>query len=165
MSPVRVVALLGLLALPVACREDAPPSAARPSSPESPTPAPAAPTEDRDIALAKQLGEQVARGVVALLDSGDYGSAWDNGAGAFRASMPRTSWADALAITRAPLGERVSLELRGVVFTTEAPAAATGRYVIATFASSFSKRERAEEIVTVQEDAPGLWRLAGYRIQ
>ena len=131
---------------------------------EAPKPA-AAPAEDESITRAKQLAEQVARAMIKLNDAGEYGSVHDNADDFFRAAVTRDEFIKKSEAVFTPLGARKSLELASATYTTKAPGAPDGKYVILRFSSSFENKAEAVETVSLHEAEPNFWRLIGYFIK
>ncbi len=130
----------------------------------APEPA-AAPVEDESITRAKQLAEQVARAMIKLSDAGEYGSIHDNADDFFRAAVTRDEFIKKSEAVLTPLGARKSLELASATYTTKAPGAPDGKYVILQFNSSFENKAEAVETVSLHEAEPNFWRLIGHFIK
>jgi hypothetical protein len=130
----------------------------KPSSPANP-PLPASPAEEMKTE-AQSLKEMAARLAaeqwLAIVDSGDYGKAWDRSARRFRETVTRQQWVEAL-------GAMKSRRLEVASYKSSLPGMPDGDYVTVRFATSFEKKDDAREMVTlVLED--GIWRPLGYGI-
>jgi hypothetical protein len=102
---------------------------------------------------------------LAIVDSGDYATSWDQAAGMFKDAITKEKWGEALKASRAPLGKVSSRKLLGAKYETELPGAPDGEYVVMQFSSSFDNKKQAVETVTVVLDKEGTWRAAGYYIR
>lgn len=137
----------------------------KPSTPAKP-PLPAAPAEEPKTE-AQSLKEMAARLAaeqwLAVLDSGDYGKAWDGSARRFRENVTRQQWVDSLPKTRGALGAMKSRRAETASYKSSLPGMPDGDYVTVGFSTSFDKKDDAREMVTlVFED--GAWRPLGYGI-
>ena len=99
------------------------------------------------------------------MDAGKYGESWDAAASAFRDSVTRAQWEDALERVRTPFGKVVSRNLKSARYMTEVPHAPAGDYVILQFDTSFEKRPSSIETVTPMKEKDGSWKVAGYFIR
>ena len=137
----------------------------KPSGPTTPPLPPA--TVDLKKQEAQSVKELAARAAaekwLALLDAGEYGKAWDEGAQLFRERVPRERWVESLPKDRAygRLKERRS-EIAS--FRTSLPGAPDGEYVTVRFSSNFEKKADAEELMTLVFEN-GTWRALGYGIR
>jgi len=59
----------------------------------------------------------------------------------------------------------VSRELKSTRYTTSAPGAPDGQYVIIQYNTTFEKKMSAVETVTPMLDQDGKWRVSGYYIK
>lgn len=102
---------------------------------------------------------------LALTDSGQYSSSWEEASALFRAAVSEDDWVQSLKAVRTPLGERESRTLASAEFATTLPGAPDGRYVVLRFDTSFEHKATALETVTTMQEADGTWRVAGYFIR
>ena len=132
----------------------------RPTTPAAPTaPAAESPTAAKEAAAAKAAGDWLK-----LIDSGEYGKAWDECAPAFRERVPRQQWLDGLPKNRAEFGAFKSRAMNATAYRTSIPGAPDGEYVMVRFASEFEKNPAAEEIVSLTLQS-GAWRPVGYLLR
>ena len=165
----RIIAIFASLAFVTlaACNDPAPPKApaAEPAAKADPAAAAPAPAEDPAVVRAKDLSEKLALAMVKLIDAGEYGSVHDNADELLRSAVTRDDFIKMTGAVIAPLGARKSIERTSATYTTTAPGAPDGKYVILQFASSFENKAAAVETITFREAEPNFWRLAGYYIK
>jgi len=130
------------------------------------TPQPAAPAEAQKME-AQAFKELAARAAaekwLAILDAGDYGTAWDQAAKAFRDNVKREQWVESLPKTRGALGAVKSRSVEVSSFKPSLPGMPEGDYVTVRFATSFEKKNDAQELVTLVYEG-GAWRPLGYGV-
>jgi hypothetical protein len=160
MNIVRGAALVALLAAMATATAQLKPSG--PADP--PLPPSSAEARNAEAQAAKEMAARLAAEKwLAIVDSGDYGKAWDQSAGRFRASVTRQQWLDGLPKTRGTLGAVKSRRAEVASYKTSLPGMPDGDYVTVRFATTFEKKDEAQELVTlVYED--GTWRPLGYGI-
>lgn len=113
----------------------------------------------------EQAAVEVAREWLALVDSGQHASSWDQSAGYFKGAISREGWVQTMAAARVPLGALISREVKSATYMTSVPGAPDGEYVVVQFESSFENKARAIETVTPMLDKDGTWRVSGYFIK
>ena len=100
-----------------------------------------------------------------LVDAAQYDDSWDRGAAIFKSAVTKDAWRSALGRSRGPLGKLKSRRLKSATFTTQAPGAPPGEYVVVQFESSFENLPAGIETVSPTHEAAGKWRVAGYFIK
>jgi hypothetical protein len=102
-----------VLALVLYAPHEAPPpqpltSASAPTSVQAPIIAPAitnaTPLTDAPFVPPKKSSSEIALAWLALVDDGDYGGSWDEGADSMQQTMKKYSWVQTLTDMRKPLG-------------------------------------------------------------
>ncbi|HTN48948.1 MAG TPA: DUF4019 domain-containing protein [Burkholderiaceae bacterium] len=128
-------------------------------------PAPATtPAVDPVIEAKEQAAAKVAGEWLKLIDSGDYGKAWDECSTLFKEKVGRQQWVDGLPKNRAEVGAFKGRKLDGAAYRKSMPGAPEGEYVSLRFFSDFEKNPSAQEMVTlVYQD--GAWRPIGYLLR
>ena len=106
-----------------------------------------------------------AQSWLKLVDDGRYGDSWQEAASLFRNSITKEQWMSQIQIVRQPLGKNLSRTLKNSNYTTTAPGAPDGEYVIIQFDTSFENKKAAIETVTPMMDKDGKWRVSGYYIR
>jgi hypothetical protein len=137
-----------------------------PGAPASPT-APAttgAPLSDPVTEAKQEAAARVAAEWLKLIDSKDYGKAWEECAPLFREKVTRQQWLDGVPKNRAEYGQFKSRKLGGAAYRKALPGAPDGDYVTVRFIGDYEKNPAADEIVTLTYQA-GAWRPLGYLLR
>ena len=117
------------------------------------------------VTEAKQeAAARVAAEWLKLIDSADYGKAWDECAPLFREKVTRQQWLDGVPKNRAEYGQFKSRKLSGAAYRKSLPGAPDGDYVTVRFISDYEKNPAADEIVTLTYQG-GAWRPLGYLLR
>jgi len=114
---------------------------------------------------AEKAAIEVAGAWLKLIDDGKYSQSWDEAAEYVKALVNRDDWQKSLRGARQPLGRLVSRELKTKSYTTSAPGAPDGQYVIIQYDTSFQNKVSAIETVTPMLDKDGKWKVSGYYIR
>ena len=154
-----------LLALTNGCQRK------EPSEP-SPPPEPTVPAQPAPLPQPAESNPQAEKAAVAaadvwlkLVDTGQYEKSWQEAAEFFRNAVSQENWQKSTESFRKPLGAIVSRTLKSTRYSTSAPGAPDGQYVIIQYDSSFQNKKTAVETVTPMLDADGKWRVSGYYIK
>lgn len=126
---------------------------------------PKQPDQPVDKAALEQAALECAQTWLALIDAEKHAESWDQAAELFRAAVTKEQWDKALQGLRKPLGKMRSRKLRSKKYTTTAPGAPDGQYVIIQYQTSFERKTVAIETVTPMLDKDGKWRVSGYFIR
>jgi len=114
---------------------------------------------------AEKAALEAAGAWLQLLDSGKYAETWEEAAGYVKTLSSKEDWQKTFQGARQPLGKLVSRELKSKTYTTTAPGAPDGQYVIIHYTTSFENKKSAIETVTPMLDKDGKWRVSGYYIK
>jgi hypothetical protein len=114
---------------------------------------------------AEQAAYKAADAWLALVDAGNYSKSWDQAAEFFRNAVPKQKWQMTSNALRKPLGKMLSRKLKSTRYTTTAPGAPDGEYVIIQYDTSFEHKKSAVETITPMLDKDGTWRVSGYYIK
>ena len=114
---------------------------------------------------AEQAAVQAANAWLKIVDSGDYTESWQESAQFFRNVVTKEKWQQSCQGFRTPLGKLVSRQVSSTRYTTTAPGAPDGQYVIIRYETSFENKKSAVETVTPMMDKDGQWRVSGYYIK
>jgi len=114
---------------------------------------------------AEQAAIQAANAWLQLVDSGDYAESWQESAKFFRNALAKDRWEQSCQAFREPLGKLVSRQVNSTHYTTTAPGAPDGQYVIIQYETSFENKKSAVETVTPMMDSDGQWRVSGYYVK
>ena len=115
--------------------------------------------------VAEQTAIDAAQEWLSLVDSGQYSESWKQGAEYFRNAISEDKWEQAMKAVRVPLGAQMSRVVKSKQYTTSAPGAPDGQYVVIQFSTSFKNKGSATETVTPMLDKDGSWRVSGYFIK
>jgi len=149
------------------CKSMEPP-AKRPAETEAKPPAEAEAkpiTEPESNPEVEKAAIECARVWLELLDSGKYAESWEEAAEYVKALVNKENWQKSLQGVRQPLGKLVSREVKSTRYTTSAPGAPDGQYVIIQYNTSFENKKSAVETITPMLDKDGKWRVSGYYIR
>jgi hypothetical protein len=100
-----------------------------------------------------------------LIDSGNYQASYDQASSLFKNAVTEAQWAQQVGVVRRPLGSLKSRKVRRAQYTTSAPGAPDGQYVVIQYRSTFKNKELAIETVTPMLEKDGQWRVSGYYIK
>lgn len=114
---------------------------------------------------AEKAALECAEKWLAIVDQGEYDKSWEEAAGLFKQVIPVEQWRNQMKVFRGGLGKLVSRTLKSKQYTTSAPGAPDGQYVIIQYDTSFEKKASAVETITPMLDADGTWRVSGYFIK
>jgi len=120
-------------------------------------------TQDNNEVKAAAI--QAAKSWLQLVDEGLYSESWSQAAKYFKKYASEDQWKTSLEAARKPLGKVLSRKVMAGTYTTEAPGAPDGQYVIIQFNTSFENKANAIETVTPMMDSDGRWRVSGYYIK
>ncbi|MCC6868526.1 MAG: DUF4019 domain-containing protein [Burkholderiales bacterium] len=98
---------------------------------------------------------------LVLADADDATGTFDTAAKRFHEAMPRERWAQALRAARDQFGKNLRRTIVAVQ-PSSGTAAAPGEFVVMIFRAEFEKRPDAVETLTLEREADGKWRVAGY---
>jgi hypothetical protein len=100
-----------------------------------------------------------------LMDSEKYVESWEEAAEYLKNAVSKDNFQTSLQTAREPLGKLVSRNLKSKVYSTSAPGAPDGEYVIIQYNTSFENKKSAIETVTPMRDKDSIWRVSGYYIR
>jgi hypothetical protein len=120
-------------------------------------------------ALAANPSETIAVAAaqkwLGTVDKGAYTTSWQDAAGYLKSNVTQDRFAQQLTNVRKPLGKLVSRKLLSKKYTTSAPGAPDGKYVVIQFKTSFSEKKSAVETIIPALEKDGQWRVTGYWIK
>jgi len=134
----------------------------RVASPADPADASTTPVTPNPIAEYERAGRMAALGWLLLLDRRDWGTAWETASQSFRVQVPIAAWMDGIPKLRVPLGTVQDREPVEILYKTSLPGRAEGHYVTTVFASRFTDKPVAREVVSTTLEADGRWRVIGF---
>ncbi len=113
----------------------------------------------------EQAALTAAQAWLTLVDQGKYEDSWKEAASFFKTHVTAETWKQMVGSTRRQAGTLISRSVKSKTYTTYAPGAPPGEYVIIEFNSSFQNKKTAVERVTPMMDKDGKWRVSGYFIR
>lgn len=102
---------------------------------------------------------------LALCDTGAYMACWQRAAAALRSRTDMKTWEQQMQGMRTPLAATRVRSLHSAEFTDALPGANEGHYVVVQFKTQFDKKDHAMEVVSLQHEVDGVWRVVGYFIR
>ncbi|HYA34056.1 MAG TPA: DUF4019 domain-containing protein [Candidatus Binataceae bacterium] len=156
-----VIAAVALAAFIIGVSEMASPAHAQQST--MPKGQPTATPDTPETAKAKADAKPVVEKWLALIDAGDYDTAWKETSQYFRDTVPQYRFVDGMKESFSKFGKLVSREARESKYATSIPGAPDGKYVAVVYRSSFQKVKKTAEYVTTMVDRDGKWRVGGYQ--
>ena len=112
----------------------------------------------------QRLAESAALSWLAKVDGGDFQESWEDAATRFKGQVSAKQWEAAVATARKPLGDLKSREHLKATFATSLPGVPDGEYMVLEFRSTFERKAKAIETLTLMLDG-GTWRVSGYYIR
>ncbi len=110
-----------------------------------------------------RLSEAHAAGMawLQLADADDVSGSYKAAGKRFHDAMPEDKWPVALQTARGQFGRNVRRTIVSTQPSNGAPGA-PGEFVVMIFRAEFEKRPDAVETLTLEREADGKWRVAGY---
>ena len=107
-----------------------------------------------------------ARDWLAKADKLDAQASYAAAGGKFREPITLAQWSAAIAQVRSPLGEVAQRAIVETAFDkVKSDGGADVEIVMFRFRTSFAKRPEATEVLTLEHEADGVWRVIGYEIR
>jgi hypothetical protein len=111
------------------------------------------------------LAQVAARDWLAKADKLDAPSSYAAAGSKFREPVTLAQWSGAISQARAPLGEVLQRTLVETSFDKVNDGGAEFEVVMLRFRTAFAKRPEAGEVMTLEREADGVWRVIGYEIR
>lgn len=108
------------------------------------------------------LVQRAAREFVALADALDAAASHAAAGKRFRDAMTVARWGDALTKARAPLGAVQQRALTVTRFERSFRGLPDGDYAVIEFRAAFAAKSGVREVVNLEREADGTWRVIGY---
>ena len=106
--------------------------------------------------------ETAMAGWLKLIDDGKYAQSWEQAAPLFKKLVAQDQWRIKVQGARGALGALVTRARTTAGSTRALPGVPDGDYVVLHYATTFAKKQNAEETVTAMRDTDGTWRMIGY---
>ncbi|HVP62391.1 MAG TPA: DUF4019 domain-containing protein [Myxococcaceae bacterium] len=143
-------------------------SAPTDAGPSAPLPAQAAAPKSASSQLRGDQGRKsaikIADSWLKLVDSDQFGAAWEQSATWFKTGLRKDLWERNGASVRRPLGKLVKRELTASRVADSVPGSPQGTYWVLSYQSKFEKKSSVAEEVTLV-DEKGKLRVVGYFIR
>ncbi|HEX7070110.1 MAG TPA: DUF4019 domain-containing protein [Rhodothermales bacterium] len=119
----------------------------------------------QEVAFPDSASGAAATAWIALVDSADYVSSWDEAAPDFKANVSQQQWSQAAAQVRGALGTLQERTLARAERIAQIPGLPDGDYLLVEYVSRFAQMPRAIEthVMAFGEDAT--WRTIGYFVR
>jgi len=110
--------------------------------------------------------QAAAREWLALADKLDAAASYGSAGGKFREPITLAQWASAISQVRTPLGE---VQQRTIIETAidkvKSDGGADIEIVMFRYRTAFAKKTESVELLTLEYEADGVWRVIGYEIR
>lgn len=108
---------------------------------------------------------RVAHAWLEGVDEGGYDASWREAGAVFRGAITQAAWVATLHGWRGPMGDAQARWLTGMEEASRLPGVPDGRFLVLTWEAHFTRKQSAVETLTLQREADGRWRVAGYFIR
>lgn len=106
--------------------------------------------------------QSAARVWLAYVDRGDAQGAWKAAGKKFQGTLSLELWTAELKKAQDGLGRVTQRTVGPVRFESSFPGLPDGDYAQVLFRTSFEKKPGAGEVLTLEREADGQWRVVGY---
>lgn len=121
-------------------------------------------TEETNIQAANfQDSAVAAEKWLAVLDSGNYPATWSDASATLKIKLPQESWVKIMEAMRKPLGTIKARKIIEQIPKVDPQGLPKGEYMIILYSSSFSNKSDAKELVILQQESNGEWRILTYQ--
>ena len=128
----------------------------------TPAPAPLQPNiSEEDL----RNGIAAANAWLNLVDQGKYENSWEAGALSFQFTITKKEWDKALENIRKPLGTVVSRQLLEQRVAYNPKGLPKGEYLVLYYKTAYSNRADANELLTLQKQSTGQWKVLTYHVR
>ena len=110
-------------------------------------------------------GKGAALKWLRLVDEGAYGKSWDLAAKAFESRMTKAEWVAGMKKFRARYGKVRSRKFKDSIFALNPPGFDPGEHETLRFTINLSRQGPATEVVSMDLQPNGEWRVSGYSIE
>lgn len=151
--------------LAVACLTRAPVYAQAQTTPAATPMATPAPLQANISEEDLKNGIAAAEAWLNLVDQGRYENSWEAGALSFQLTITKKEWNKALENLRKPLGTVVSRQLQEQRVANNPKGLPKGEYLVLYYKTAFSSRADANELLTLQKQNNGQWKVLTYHVR
>lgn len=99
-----------------------------------------------------------------LLDQQSYDQSWDASAATMKLLIPKNDWKNLMVSLRKPLGLVNSRTLIEELPAKDPHGLPKGDYMVLVYSTSFSGKANAHELITMQLESTGQWRVLTYQV-
>jgi hypothetical protein len=110
-------------------------------------------------------GIAAANAWLSLVDQGKYENSWETGALSFQFTITKKEWNKALEDIRKPLGTVTSRQLLEQRVAYNPKGLPKGEYLVLYYKTSFSNKADANELLTLQKQNNGQWKVLTYHVR
>ncbi len=110
------------------------------------------------------LGE-AAESFLELVDAGNYAQAWWEGSELLHLIEPLDQWVAAQRVGRELFGELRERSVKGVASRSYMPRLPDGEYGIYSFDVRYENKSKGLELLVLNKDIYGVWRVVSYRLR
>lgn len=107
--------------------------------------------------------EVAAEKWLTILDSGKYAETWNDASMTLKIKLPQKSWIKIMEAMRQPLGALKSRKMVEQIPKTNPKGLPEGEYMIILYSSSFANKDNVKELVILQQERNGEWRILTYQ--
>lgn len=106
--------------------------------------------------------QSAARAWLAYVDRGDAQGAWKAAGKKFQATLTAEAWAAQLKKAQDKIGRATQRTVGPTRFESSIAGLPDGDYAQILFRTRFAKKPDAGEVLTLEREADGQWRVVGY---
>jgi Protein of unknown function (DUF4019) len=118
-----------------------------------------------NVAADAQATATTALAWLNLLDHGQYVDSWNAGALTFQLTISQSEWNKAMEKLRKPLGDLTSRKLLEQRIAENPKGLPAGEYMVLYYQTAFSNRPNANELITMQKQQDGNWKVLTYHVR
>ncbi len=133
----------------------------QPNQPNQPTYLPnLSPDQIKQLKLSSEAAQTWLNG----LDSGQFGSDWDNSSTIFQSTLPKAQWVSMMDQLRKPMGRMISRDMIDQRIAADPKGLPAGDYMVLIYNTTFSNKPSAIELVTLRLEN-GQWKVLTYQVK
>lgn len=102
---------------------------------------------------------------LSLVDAGRFDASWQNASEVFQTGVSLPVWASSAERLKSLFGGPLNRRLASATVEENPAGSPDGDYLILRYDSAFTNKQSAIETLSLVEEAPGVWSVAGYWIK
>ncbi len=110
-------------------------------------------------------GIAAAEAWLNLIDQGKYDNSWEVGALSFQLTISKKEWNKAMESIRKPLGSVSSRQLQEKRVANDPKGLPKGEYLVLYYKTAFLNQADANELLTLQKQSNGQWKILTYHVR